>query len=72
MGNGGRDSGNWPERKFALIVFTLLVCAGVGTLVWLAVDDPSRRDSLADAADWLMKGGVGALVGLLIERRNRG
>lgn len=69
MGNGGRGNQSWPERKFALIVFTILAGVGLGILLWLSVEEPSQRDSLAEAADWLFKGAVGAIFATVVNGR---
>ena len=69
MGDGDKGSQSWPERKFTLIVFTILAAVGLGILLWLAVEEPSRRDSLVEAADWLLKGSVGAIFATVVNGR---
>ena len=69
MGNGGSGNQSGPDSKFALIVFSILAGVGLGILLWLSVEDPSRRDSLAEAADWLFKGAVGAVFATVIHHR---
>ena len=44
MTNGGRDNGNGPERKLAIIGSIIIGITGFATLFWLAIEDPSRRD----------------------------
>ena len=69
MADGGRGNQSWPERKFALLVFTVLAGVGLGILLWLSIEEPSRRDSLAEVADWLLKGAVGAIFATVVNGR---
>ena len=69
MGDGGRGNQSRPDNKFALIVFTALASVGLGILIWLSVEDPSKRDTLAEAADWLFKGAVGAIFATVVTSR---
>ena len=70
--NNGRGNGNGGFRNNPPALLSLaLGLSGFIVLLWLGIEDPSRRDDLADAADWLMKGGIGAFFGTLIGRRAR-
>jgi hypothetical protein len=69
----GSDPGSsqGPQFKLTLLAFLALGAIGLGILIWLAIDDPDRRDSLGEAADWIMKTGIGAAIGMLVDRRVR-
>ena len=67
-GDSGNDGGGFRENLPPLLAL-ILGLAGFIVLVWLSIEDPDRRDSLAEAADWLMKGGIGAFFGTLAGRR---
>ena len=64
----GRDG---VRVNLPLVIVLVLGLTGFGVLVWLAIEDPSYREDLAEAADWLMKGGIGAFIGILVGRRAR-
>ena len=64
----GRDG--FRNNLPSLLSLVLGLC-GFIVLVWLGIEDPSRREDLADAADWLMKGGIGVFFGTLVGRRAR-
>ena len=66
----GNDRGG-VRLNLPLVVVLALGLVGFGVLVWLAVEDQSYREELAEAADWLMKGGIGAFIGILVGRRAR-
>ena len=66
MAGSVRGNGSGPERKLAIIGSIAIGITGFATLFWLAIEEPSRRDSLWDAADWLMKGGIGLFIGMMI------
>ena len=66
--NQGNDRGN-VRLNLPLVIVLVLGLTGFGVLVWLAIEDSSYREDLAEAADWLMKGGIGAFIGILVGRR---
>ena len=72
MDPGGGASSQGPHFKLALILFLILGTTGLGILIWLATVDGElspQQDELSSAADWLLKGGFGALFGMLVDRR---
>jgi hypothetical protein len=71
VNNGGQGKGNGPELKLAIIGSIAIGITGFATLFWLAIEDPTRRDSLSDAADWLLKVGIGTFIGVMVGRRAR-
>ena len=58
----------------ALLIFIGLSLTGLACLIWLSTIDgnlsPSQQ-TLSNAADWLLKTGVGAMIGMLVDRRVR-
>ena len=70
--NTGRENGNGSSpNNLPTLLSLALGLSGFIVLLWLGIEDPSRRDDLADAADWLMKGGIGVFFGTLVGRRSR-
>ena len=70
--NNGRGGGRDGFRNNLPSLLSLILgLTGFIVLVWLGVEDPSRREDLADAADWLMKGGIGVFFGTIVGRRAR-
>lgn len=60
--------------KVALLIFLGLGLIGLGLLIWLSTIDRAllpQQQKLSDAADWAMKTGFGATVGMLVDRRLR-
>lgn len=60
--------------KLAFITFLVLGFTGLGILVWLSTVDSNlmpQQTKLSEAGDWLMKSGIGAVVGMLVDRRVR-
>jgi hypothetical protein len=63
-----------PPFKLALCVFIGLGAIGIGLLIWLSTITgilSPQQEKLSEAADWLMKSGIGAIVGMLVDRRVR-
>ena len=71
MAGDGGPSEQGPQFKGWLVFFLVVGVVGLGIRVWLAAIDPSLRDDLAEAADWLMKSGLGAVIGMYVDRRVR-
>lgn len=72
------DAGNTSLQgapfKLALFVFIGLGAIGIGILIWLSTITgmlSPQQEKLSEAADWLMKSGIGAVVGMLVDRRVR-
>ena len=58
----------------AFLLFSSLTVAGLGILIWISTIDGDlspQQQTLSNAADWLLKSGVGALIGMLVDRRVR-
>lgn len=58
--------------KLALFVFIGVGVIGLGILIWLSMITgrlSPQQEKLSEAADWLMKSGFGAVVGMLVDRR---
>jgi hypothetical protein len=65
--NQGNDQGN-VRLNLPLVIVRVLGLTGFGVLVWLAIEDSSYKEDLAEAPDCLMKGGIGAFIGILVGR----
>ena len=58
----------------ALFIFLGLAAVGLGILIWLSTVDGNlspQQQTLPNTADWLLKTGVGVLIGMLVDRRVR-
>lgn len=58
--------------KLALFVFLGLGALGISIIVWLSTITGAlspQQEKLSEAGDWLMKSNIGAVVGMLVDRR---
>lgn len=60
-----------PLFKGWFVLSLALGALGLGIHIGLAAIDSSFRDELSDSADWLMRGGIGAVIGMYVDRRVR-
>ena len=60
--------------KLALLAFIGIAAVGLGVAIWLATFDQTLTDQqerLALTSDWMLKLGIGAIIGQGVDRRIR-